>query len=212
VIHEAVEDRQPVGAHDELVVLRVEVLRDGPRMFQLVELRLVEADRERLDGPAGGLRHQPDDEARVDPAGEERAQRHVADHVRPYGVGQHGTQRARGVGLAAAKRLGGADLPVLDDVGAAVFPPQEVARRQLAHAFEERSIARRVQKREVVVERLQVELPIDRSGGEERLDLGPEVEPAAPLRKMKRLDARAVARQQQRAPRAVPQRDPEHPS
>ena len=35
------------------------------------------------------LRHQADDEARVDAAGEERAERHVADQMRADGVAQH---------------------------------------------------------------------------------------------------------------------------
>jgi hypothetical protein len=38
-----------------------EVMRDGSRMLELVELGLIEPDRKRLDRPRRDLRHQPDD-------------------------------------------------------------------------------------------------------------------------------------------------------
>ena len=68
---------------------------DAPRVLELVERRLVEADREGLHARAGDLGHQPDDQARVDAAREERAERHVADQVRADGVGQHGARSSR---------------------------------------------------------------------------------------------------------------------
>ena len=61
-----------------------------------------------------------------------------------------------------------------------------------------------------MIEGFEVDLAVDRAGGEERLDLGPEVEPPVPLRVVQRLDADAIAREQQRAARPIPERDAEH--
>ena len=47
---------------------------------------------------------------------------------------------------------------------------------------------------------------------EQRLDLACEVQAAAALDVMERLLARAIASEQERARRFVPERDPEHPA
>ena len=50
-----------------------------PRVLQLAHVRsILVADRERLDRPPGQLRHDGDDEARVDAAAQVRAERHLA--------------------------------------------------------------------------------------------------------------------------------------
>src|ERR1700739_3452382 len=48
-------------------------------------------------------------------AGEEGAERYVADEMRPHGVGQHGAQIVDGVGFSARERLVRWHLPVLFD-------------------------------------------------------------------------------------------------
>ena len=105
VRHQIVENRDGVRLDDELVVVGAEMLRDQARVLQLVERRLVEADREGLHARAGGLRHQADHHARVDAAGEKRAERHVADQMRGDGAGQHVAQLLDGVGFRSAERL-----------------------------------------------------------------------------------------------------------
>ena len=42
---EPIENRQPVGPDDQLVMIRREMTRNRPCMLQLVEIRLVEPDR-----------------------------------------------------------------------------------------------------------------------------------------------------------------------
>ena len=96
---EPVEDADRVRLDDELVVIRAEVVRDAPGVFQLVERRLVEPDGKRLHARAGGLRHQADNQARVDAAGQERAERNVAHQMRADGVGEHVEERHGRVGL-----------------------------------------------------------------------------------------------------------------
>ena len=66
--HEPIENADGVRLHDELVVIGSEMPRDAPGVLELVERRLVEADRERLHASARRLGHQADDEARVDAA------------------------------------------------------------------------------------------------------------------------------------------------
>ena len=100
MIDQPIEDRQRVGAHDEFVVIGPEPIGDGPRMLQLVERGLVEADRKCLD-LRRRLRHQADDDTRVDAAGEECAERHVADEVCADRIGQHLTQATRSFFFAA---------------------------------------------------------------------------------------------------------------
>jgi hypothetical protein len=101
-------------------------------------------------------------------------------------------------------------LPVLLDLAASTAPAQEVPGRQLADSLEDRVLSRRVEERQVVVERGEVEARFHRAGRKERLDLAAEVQAAAALRVMQRLLPGAVAREQQRPSRLVPQRDAEH--
>ena len=57
-------------------------------------------------------------------------------------------------------------------------PRQQVSRRQLADALEDRAVARRVEERQVVIERGGVEIARQVGRLEQRLELRPEVEPA----------------------------------
>ncbi len=59
---------------------------------RLVEGPLGEADGEGPDRPVAVLLHERDDEARVDPSGQEGADRHVGDHAVGHRVGQDGLQ------------------------------------------------------------------------------------------------------------------------
>src|SRR5204863_517781 len=86
------------------------------------------------------------------------------------------------VRFAALERLARVDLPVLLDLGAAVPPAEEMPRRQLPDPLEDRRVARRVEEREVMIERGHVQRRIDGAGGEQRLDLAAEVE--APAREV----------------------------
>jgi len=56
-------------------------LRAGSCVWQLVECRLAEADCKRFDRAVGMPDHVRDDGAGVNSAAQERADRHVADHV-----------------------------------------------------------------------------------------------------------------------------------
>ena len=82
-----------VGPDDELVVLGAELLGDDARVVELVEARPREADGEGLGAGAPSSAISADDDARVDAAGEEGADRDVGDEVRLDGVVEHVRER-----------------------------------------------------------------------------------------------------------------------
>ena len=85
--------QQVRGAHRELAVLGAAVRRDAARERQLaVGPGCVEADRERLDGAGAHAAHERHDEARIDAAREQRAERHLAHETHAYRLGEAGLQ------------------------------------------------------------------------------------------------------------------------
>src|SRR4051794_23260264 len=87
-----IENGDRVRPDDQFVMIGPEMRCDAAGMFELVERRLVEADRERLDLRAGRLRHQSDDEARVDAARKECPERYVAHKMRADRLRKHATK------------------------------------------------------------------------------------------------------------------------
>src|SRR2546423_5041363 len=83
---EFVNDVADVRRDDELRVLRAETLGGEARVLQFVVAVFAEAYREGLDGSVGVARHQADDRARINAAGEERAERHVRDQTYAHGL------------------------------------------------------------------------------------------------------------------------------
>jgi hypothetical protein len=67
---------------------------------------------------------------------------------------------------------------------------------EFPHSLEDGSIGGRVQERKIVIERLQIDLAIDRAGGQQRLDLGSEIQATAAF------DAMNAAQPQPRSKRA----------
>src|SRR5947208_682739 len=95
----------------------------------LVVPRVCEADGERSHRPGGGLRHQRDDDARVDAAGEQGTERDVGNETLAYGLSDRGAHTFEPLVLARA-RFGGRRRPValepltlaLDDAGVSPVP------------------------------------------------------------------------------------------
>jgi len=148
--------------------------------------------------------------ARIDAAREKGAERDVRDHVRFDGIGQHRFERPCRFVARAAEWFRIANLPVLPDVDAPVTISEVVARRQLVHALEDGPVARRIEVRQVVIERPEVDIAGDRARCYQRLDLGPEEQPAAGQRVVQRLLPGAIPSQQERTRTAIPQADAEH--
>src|SRR6185437_8523110 len=90
-------------------------------------------------------------------------------------------------------------------------PAERVAREQLADSLEERLLAGHEPGGEELGQHLGIERGRDAPGREDRLDLGGEQQLVARPRPVQRLDAEAVARQEEPPLAAVPDREREHP-
>src|SRR4029078_13455375 len=78
-------------------------------------------------------------------------------------------------------------------------PPQEnVPGWQFADPLENRSIPGRVEEREIVIERVQVDVELHLRRAQQRFDLRSEVQASARFGVVDRLDADAIACEQQR--------------
>ncbi len=74
--------QHPLGADPDLVVIGLEALGHDVGVLELVALDIaggLEADRERRQPVLPSLGEQPDDQAGVDPAGEQAADRDIGD-------------------------------------------------------------------------------------------------------------------------------------
>ncbi len=143
----------------ELVVLGAVELGDPAGVGQLGVLA-GEADRERLDRLVHPARHQRDDQARVEPAAEHRAERHVAHqpHVdRLVELVEHDLGPLVGRALHRVRR-GCRVAPVALAPQLAVLDHQALARIELAHVAQRRHRPGHVAHRQVGGDRLVVEL------------------------------------------------------
>ena len=86
-------DRLRVRSREhQLGVIGAEMARHRPRAVRFVERFFAKADREGLHRPARRALHQCDDGRGIDAAGQERAERHVGDHLPLHRIGQEAVQ------------------------------------------------------------------------------------------------------------------------
>ncbi len=187
---------------------------DQPRPVELVEARLLEADREGLHRAgllAGG---EGDDPGRVDPAGEQHADRDVGDEVCPDRVAQGLAQLVRQLPLWTAPGLSsrdglGARVPRLLDLP--VMPGEQGSGRELACLGEDRQRRRDRVESEVGGDGLGIYLAREAWLLQHRLQLGGKRQDAPGKPVVERLDPETVAGQEEAVPARVPERDREHP-
>ena len=150
------------------------------------------------------------DRPRVDAARQQHADRHIADHPPPDRVLEQALDLLD-VGLQAAVRLFvDRAVPVLALAHAARVDGEHVPGTQPLDAGHERVRLGNRERREVVRQRGGIEPPLDEARRQQCLDLGAEDEPAARARVDERLDAEAVAREEQAPLGAVPDRQGPH--
>ena len=148
--------------------------------------------------------------AGIDPAGEEHAERHVADKVLADRLIEC---RAEPVDrFVLVDREDGVErhVPVRLDLDLSVAVGEPVPGRQLANAAQDRTRRRHVLVREVQRQARQIELTRHVGMFQERAQLRTEHELIRQERVVERLDAEPVPRQHQRARRPVPEREREH--
>jgi hypothetical protein len=187
---------------------------EEPRPLELVEARLLEADREglqRLGLLAGG---EGDDAGRVDAAREQHTDRHVGNQVGADRAAQGLAQLARQLPGRATPDCIGCDrrgprvAPLRQP---AVAPDGHGAGRKLARLGEDRQRRRDRVEGQVGGDGAGVDLTREAGLLQHRLQLRGEGERAVDEAVVERLDAEAVAGEQQAPLAAVPESDCEHP-
>ena len=208
---EARQNLHRLRLDSELVVLGSEQLRYLARLLCLVEGLDVEPDRECLHRIRAELGHRGDDGARVDAAGEKRAERHVASKPEPGRLEQLGPDPLIHLVLGAVVIVGAVgELPVAADLDPAVLPGQQVRRGQLSECGEGALRMGDVLELEEGVDRVEVDIARNLGIPEDRLRLRGEPEAAVAGGVEEGLLADPVARQQQTAAAAVPDGEREH--
>ena len=150
---------------------RAECLRRDASSAALVVAGVANADGERADGLARLLGHQADDDRRVDPARQKRAERDVADEAASYRA-RHGRPNELEPLLVCELAGGGLELPEALRPDLAVLPDEDVPRGQPANSRNAGLDAWDVLEREVRVERPRIQLAPHAGQQEQRLQLG----------------------------------------
>ena len=190
---------------------QVRILELAPRLLR----RVLETDREGAQVRDTGLGEQGDQQAGVQPPGEQHADR----DVRHLAADLHGMPQGR-VDQLQPLLIGarGAWTPGRE-------PPIRLLRQspvrlhqhpmpggELTHAAQDGPGRRhhRMQGEEVV-QGDGVETALDSTGGEQRLDIRGEAQQTPLLRPIQGFDAEAITREEELAPVRVPEREGEHP-
>ncbi len=208
------------GLEDHLVVLGVEQVGHVLGLVALVEGQLepgrraqVEADRERLQ-LLELARGERGDRARVHAPAEIRADRHVRHELAVDRLVEEAVQLLQVLsGVAGLVGLGEVELHVVPrraDAVAGVHAHHRPGGEQ-GGAPEQRAVGEQVLEREVLRQRLEVQLGAPGRVREHALDLGGEHERLAEPRPVERLDPEPVARQRETPLVAVPDGQREHP-
>ena len=208
---EGVERGRRLGAEHDFPVAEAEGPRDVPRSTEVaprIALGAGEADRER-----GGCRplpaRQAGDDARVDAAREEDADRHVGDEAAIDRV----RERVLDARLPSAPRPRGvlqAERPPAREPLAALRHLEEVPRRQRLHVAVDAQLLRHEAEVEIGVDGVPVDGRRVREGGGERLGLRGEGDRAPQARDPEGLHAEPVAREDEAARALVPEGEGEH--
>ncbi len=177
---------QPLGRHEDLVVVGGEVLGDQVGIDELVALlamRLLEADGEGHQPGLSRFGEQADDDAGIDAAGKQHADRHVGDHAARHRLAQSGSVMSR---HSSAERrtssLGALEhrRPVDAILGAPVrLDDADGGGRQLLHALQhgERRRHHGVE-RHVEMQRGRIDLRVDAARRQQRRQRRGEAEPS----------------------------------
>ncbi len=210
---------QHVGGRDaDLVVPGAELLGHDVRVLELVAgfpADRLEADRKSFQTRLPQLGEQRHDQARIDAAREQHADRHVGDHAALDGSAQRGFNHRFAF---RGRQRGQRDVRAhwqrpVDAVAAGTIRREggNRRRRQLAHAGQD-CVRRRHHgvPAHVMMQRDRIDVGVDVTAGQQRRQGGSEAQPAGAFRQVQRLDAEAVARQRQPAGIAFDDGEGEH--
>ena len=191
-------------------MLGSEEFGDVARVRKLVVAVFGEADREGLDRLRHVLGHQGDDQARVEPAAQHRAEWDVAHQAQAHRFLEARDQLLGELVLRRLEvRLRHRVRPVALEAQTTRVDDQPLARHQLANAGQRRERSRDEAEGHVGVDRLVVELGLDDAARQHALQLRGEDDAVAGLGVVERLDAEPVARDHEAPLAPVPDRHPE---
>ena len=195
----------------ELVMGAAEVVCDEPCVGELVLGVLAEADGERVDRLGHLLGHERDDEARVQPAREHRAERNVAHEAVADGHPEELEQLVGVVVEATRPRLGrrARILPVGLLPHRSVLDDEDAPRSELRHASERRPWSGDEAKGQVEVKGFVVEVERNEAAREDALQLGAEDDEPTGSSPVDGLDAEPIACNDGTATSTVPDGDAE---
>ena len=142
--------------------------------MQLAEVLLFESDRESLDRLARFLAHQRHHGARIDAAGKECAERDFRHQAHPDRGAQDLDGPLARFRFADLELSGEVGKPVTLDFDFALFPTQTVARLELLDCAISGEWRGHTHEREVMMERIGLDLPADLGMKEQRAKLGSE--------------------------------------
>ena len=212
-LHQLRQELDRVGPQHQLVVVRAVPLCDLPRVAELIEGALLEADREGADPLGALLGGQRRQRRGVDASGEQDPDRHVRDQMGAHGVAEPLAQLDREVPAALGAHLALGDrgrARVARDLGLAPLPGQKVAGGQLARLLEDRQRSRDRVEGQERLQGIRVEVARESRLPQQRLQLRAEGEDPIGDPVVEGLDPEPVPGQQQPAAARVPEREREH--
>ena len=203
-------DHLHVGIEVELAVVGGVLFGHHAEVAALIETTALEGDGEGFQLRGGGLGGVVQDGGGVDAAAGPHTQGDVGDEVLAHGVAEQAIELVLG-GLESeiVARLE-FQAPISVCAYFPFAPLEPLAGRKLLDAFDQRIGAGNVVEREVVIEALEIQAPLDFGMLEDGLELGAEIEVAAAAAKVERLDAHAVAGEQQAFLGGLPEGQREH--
>ncbi len=203
-----------VHRDDDIVMIGPDAFCDLARIGQLAEVRFAVSHGKCLHGPGGRPLDDGRDGAGVDPAAEEHSNRHIAHQPRPDGVFQTGPAFRNPFVIGAACKLGRTRrIPKLLDLESGIASAthrESMARHQLANAGKHRLLAAVVAERQILGEKLFIEVRRDLRMLQQGLDFRSEGEQPPVPEVVERLDAQPVARAEEALVRLVPDREGKH--
>ncbi len=200
------------GGDDDLPVLRPDRAGGQPGVGELIGLRVGEAHGEGANRLPDQRRHEGSQSARIDPAGQEQPERHVAHEVAPDSLREAGTHLAPVIFQRQRRAVrGGGQLPVATFPEGLTRGPQErPSRQELAHPTEEGLLPGDEPRREELGNDRLVQHGANGASGQYRLDLRRKQQLIFGPGVVERLDPEPVPRQQETPAGPVPQREREH--
>jgi hypothetical protein len=212
VPHELRDDVGHVRVDDHLVVIGAVAFGDQPGVGKLALVLAREANRERLDRLGGLVRHQGDDQRRIEASRKERAEGNIGHHAHADGLFHDFAQLlGQCLDVATVARFTEAETIVgLGLVEHAGFADQPVPGGELLHAFECGHRRRHVLHGDERIDRVQVRPLVEAPRCGQRAELGREHELPCTRMIEEGLFAEAVPGQHETLTRPVPEPNGKH--